>query len=599
MNRINKFYRLIFIFINLAAVNAFAQDEIGVAPERPGYVLGPLTGVGIPQSRTKVQEEDNNKIELPESAAEPWITQCEGANCQHSDTILMDQPGAPSNISILSPLGSMRETMGSQKMADIFKADATKGGTALSNLSNTIQSWMNVSPNSATAILASLQFAGSFTEQRYLAEQNAELAFANAGSQGRIISQSYRTCISNLIQENFTYAAAQETCMKNQDKRPIGLDAKEDASFLKEMDFKSHTSHPLFEGKRSVPRGNTWEVVDVRNQAAPSINTIFDPSDRGNSDPKVIRLRHLMFVPTLSNIALGVFPNPVQVEEGVRQLAADWLRLFGDIEYSYQAGGIPNSAFMGLAIRRIKPTFTYREAVSLAPRKGFPQDLYSENAPTGFKQFVTYREHIVYDQIWRVMSDYCRVLKKRVPGNTALQDAQYEAFFDLDETDSENKAKDKDIRQISTSFFSFDASLGDDLFRYIKDTIGDKEVLCDNIDPRLSSDGAGQTSGLTSVKNLVAQLRFANESKDRSSVTKLRSDVYTLAQIIAGDQVNSTVAAAYGMLGTISGGDFESRAKASAEMILQSMIGGLNPDARRMQYMNAYREFRIALRERK
>jgi hypothetical protein len=480
---------------------------------------------------------------------------------------------------------------------------------------------MNISPNTATAAIEGVAIANAFTSQRYLAEQNAELAFASAGSQGKVLSEAYRNCVGKLVREEYSYLAAQELCMRNQQKAAFNKKDLKDARYLPDeiINFGAHPSHPLFKGKVSV-RQHTgeWRSIDIDNRIAPNLNEIFPLNNLGPNEEaqkKVIRLRHLMFMPTLANLIPGmnVFPHDQerQVLFAVRQLAGDWLRLFGDIEYSYQKGSQDHSSLMAISVRRLKPTFSYAAAVDLlgSGSVGWNRDIFGPTSGnttsnvTGYKQFVTFREHQVYDRLWRVMANYCRVLEKRNGSTDVATKVQFEGFWNLGSgVAPENKVSNLDIEILSNSFMVMDEQLGTDLYIYAEKTLKNSPNFCDLIDPAKAQNASDPSNlnGSTSVAKLVEQIRLSNTTSatDVSVLHQLRSDFFLLAKIIAGDQINTTIKAAFMMLGSISGGDFEAKARDAGFKMVADAAGQYDPDTRRQQLITAYGQFRKLLTDR-
>jgi hypothetical protein len=571
-----KFRKFIFSFIIVAVFAAFPVEAqglggiggaIGAAVSAlTGNVNGPIGSAGVPVVNLQDTGGNDANINIPNQGNPRSNADCEGDKCGIGESF-SEQLSAEANIAVISPMGALKETMNSKKMGDVLSASVSAGGQALSPLALSFQSWNSASPQAAAALDRSLSFAMGFGQQRYQAEQNAQLAFDSAGEGGKKLSEAYRRCMAVLVSQDFTYASAQESCLKQQDQVVLTATKKEitDANHI--LSFKFHPSHPAFVGKRSVFKDNTWKEQLVTN--AQYVSAIF-PNDIQDTDQ--IKLRHLLFVPTLVNAGLGAFLNSGTVKTGVIQLAHDWGNLFGDIQYVYQRGGTPNTSFMRTAVRRIKPFFSYQSAVTANGVKQFKADIFNQKGATGFEQYAAFKTHYAYYTLWKVLTKYCRVNQalSSGAGNSGPAPSS-DAFWTPSEVDSPNRISRNEVQLLSSSYGSFDRVIGQDFYTYAKILFpagNDSLSMCDMMDPTLTPvfDSKVLDKGETAVSKLLSDKPGAS-----NGVAGVRWLTLTYASIIAGDQVNTSVATAYAILGNLSGGDFESEARKAGVNLLRDV----------------------------
>lgn len=582
----------------------FAQQELRNRNKKNSYAQGPLGSAGVPIIRSNSSgSDDGEKINLPEVSNQPQAKDClEGSGCVVDNSSINEQLSAPSNVAAVSALGSFRDSISSKLTKDLLSTN--NNGMILSSLSSTVTAWNSVSANSAAGFLGAFTIANGIGTQSLLAEQNALKAFDSAGSQGQILSESYRSCIASLVNQSnasgnrVSYIAAQDICLKGQNK--ASSSASVDATNINStLSFATHTSHPLYAGVRSVlnSASKKWESKNISNANSGIVKEIKSESTRV-IDPKSIRLSDLLFIPTSVNSMIGAFgAQSQQMNDTVSFLRHDFLRLFGDVEYGYQEGSNQNSPFMGIAVKKIKPTFTYKQAVADNQVKEFPDDLFGPNSSAGLGQFSVFKEHLVYQRILSLMAKLCRVNNDATATNADdVARVNMTNFWSPDSTFTNDKrATWDDLSSLSTSFGPFDIKFGQRLFLYITSyTEAKNGNLCDILDPTLVSAAlvpatSGQLAlgqGAMSVKRLV-ELKNNIDYPAR----QVMEDIDLLAKIISGDQVNSSVIAAAQMLGTISGGNFEDRARTIGVKIISDVAGNYDLMGRQQQYSDAYMKY--------
>jgi hypothetical protein len=593
-----KFRKFIFSFIIVAvfaASSAQAQGipigAIGAAVSAlTGNVNGPIGSAGVPLVNLQDTGGNDVNINIPNQGNPRRDQECEGDKCTIES--FSEQLSADANIAVVSPMGALKETMNSKKMGDVLSASVSAGGQALSPLALSFQSWNSASPQAAAALDRSLSFAMGFGQQRYQAEQNAQLAFNTSGEGGRKLSEAYRRCMAVLVSQNYTYASAQESCLKQQDKVLLSVTKLENPNAADTLSFKFHPSHPAFKGKRSVFRNNQWKEEDVLN--AGLVGSIFSGEDLQTNQ---IKLRHLLFVPTLVSASLGAFLKTDEVKRAVTQLAYDWGNLFGDVQYVYQEGGTPNTSFMRTAVRKIKPFFSYQSAVTANNVKQFKADIFKDKGATGFEQYAAFKTHYTYYTLWKVLTKYCRIQAPSSGSEDSPPPPSSDAFWTPSEVESPIRITRNEVQLLSSSFSTFDRVVGENIYTYAKILFpggNGGTSMCDMMDPTLPPvESKVLEQGETAVSRLLSDKPGAS-----NGVAGVRWLTLTYASIIAGDQVNTSVATGYAILGNLSGGDFESEAKQAGINLLRDVAPNYGSRETAQYFASSYQQFLNVLKER-
>jgi hypothetical protein len=590
---IGRFKVLFLLFVVFIIANAAYSDPIGLEV--------PDGTAGDPNIGSDSEEISDYSQSASFNLGQPWE---QNASESTKNLVPESLPGVASNIALTSPQGSLKETMEGKSVKNLLSASQ---GHATSPLSIFIQSWKNVSANSSEGMMDAMNLANSLTALRYQSEQAAQVAFESAGSQGKLLSQTYRTCIGNLVEKGFSYASSQEACMKNQGRRFIPSEEDVTLMDVPEFSFIHHSSHPKFNGPLSIKLGNEWSMETVNNANLNGVSLIFPGDAPENKNPKIIRLSHLMYIPVLRHLSFNGSTGNI-VESYVRS-AKQWRELFGDIEFSYQQGTIANSPTMSIAISKIAPTYTYAADAGSVGGDVFPTDLYNTEAVKGFGQYVTFRQHFVYYKLWKVLTKFCRF--KIINTTNTATSAATDAFWtpSTNPTD-DNKMTNDDYAHLSISFKDessdgkFTPAFAQDLFDVIQGQINTTTTpLCDVIDPTLASTATTTTTGPrdllageTSVKKLVNQ---GNETN--LTIVDIRNLVNSVAAIIVGGQVSNSVHQWSKLVNTIGAGDFESEAKKQAYNLLVSMTGvdPANSLNIRQGFQNSYAAMKRSIKARK
>ena len=531
----------------------------------PGFATGPLGGSGQPVVKNQ-DANGGNDVDVPDVSEYSLDQGVGGGSTSEGSTVnsadINSQIGGNANIAVISPMNSFNETMNSSKQAGILSASVTANGQLLSPLALSFQAWESASPQTAASLNRALEFAMGFTNQRYLAEQNADIAFRSAGEGGRKLSEAYRRCVAQLVQgskadgsDGKTYAAAQEACLKQSDVRTITNASKdENVSVNDILSYKYHPSHPIYSGQRSVLVDGNWTTKVVNNQDA--VRDIFnDP--REDLDPKTIKLTHLLFVPTVVNASTGAFQNGAQVTFMIKQLVGDWKRIFGDIKYVYQGGGTPNNSFMSTAVKRVAPSFKYADAIKWYGIKGANPNTPAITNLSGFDQFVKFKTHYAYYTLWQVMAKRCHV-------EGTDQAGSFWTPVPFGDPASAQHITEDEVQRLSSSFSIFNKDVGQDLYTYATGLVpkGSAETLCDILDPAASTSTtsvnsqSGYGKNETSINKLISQGQAAT-----FGIASARTFFLNYAAIIARDQINTTTNNAYQIVASLTGGDFEAEAR--------------------------------------
>ena len=554
---------------------AFAQTP--PITDAAGSIQGPLTAFGLPAIPKQDPGGDETSANLPTNiGGVRSANQCEGDNCAAFNESF-GETGNEASVAIISPSRAFNDAMNSKTLQDRISANTSLGGQALSPLALTFQSWQNASPQSAAAMIEAFKYVQGENAGRDQAAQTIKDTLKSSGNGGDRLYVAYQRCVAELVKNGFTQAAAQEGCLKQQGKGSnlavLTGETKEekDLGGPDTLSFIYHPSHPAYQGKRSVYNAlsQSWTERDFNNRNL--LTNVFDPAD---NDPKQIKLRHLLFVPTLVGAATESFQNSGEVDRGVRQLAADWLNLFGDIQYVYQEGGVPNSPFMRTAVKRIKPTFTYEEAVGRQSVVQFEPAIFKNKGASNFEQYVAFKTHYVYYTLWQVMSKYCRS-SQLVKAGPVNPNADTESFWTPSQTPDPAHISQAEVQTLSTSFATFDRVIGQEFYNYAQQLLMPSQQnlsLCDVMDPTKSAASSEPNllnAGETSVKKLLS------DSPDATNAAAgARYIALTFASIVAADQVNTTVQAGYTLLGNLTGGDIESEARAAGYNLLQVVAPG-------------------------
>lgn len=593
--------RVIALFLLVVAANqqALAQgfpmippgvfQWIGTNYEGPGNVNGILSQSG--------QVKDGGVLSGSETDASIvgghiGDADCDSQYCGDLSAATVAQLNARHEVAVNAPLKGFADNMQAKRYQDLLSvapgASATSvGGQALSPLAVAFSSWNNASAGVAASLDRAFNFSNQINIQRYLSEQNVDLAFASSGAAGQQLRVAYRACIARNVKAGKSYGAAQEACISDTAAiqnvtLSFGLATNsEDVKDEDRLSFKFLSSHPEATIEYKDKEGtHSAKIADRIQLVAPQF---FMPQDK---NAKYIRLTSMIFVPPLLGLAnQSGGQNIAGAARQVMDVYRDWQRIFGDLAFQYSGNDI--------TVDRIQPSFTYKAAVSnlFNSIKQANPDQYSGRPVGAFKQYEQFKTDYNYYLIWKLLTKFCRV------SNGIEPDSSIASFWTPSDSASDKKHITKaEMQFLSTSSSLLDKTFVTNLFNYVNLGI-DKpgtSYACDVIDPELEytapTDGSSLGRGETGLKQY-----YAMKDSDLSIVARARRIIAAVAWIITQDQINTTVIAAYSLLQGLTATDFESQAKRAGEAIINAQAKNYGKIENYVIYARSYEQIRNGL----
>ncbi len=589
----NKRLLVILLLISFSCEQAYAFpivppgvfQWVGTNYEGPGNVNGILSQAGQVKDVGILSGAQGEEAATTASIGD---VNCDGQYCGDISAASVAQLNTKNEIAVNAPLRGFADNMQAKRYQDLLSVVPSSspggvGGQALSPLAVAFSSWNNASAGVAASLDRAFNFSNQLNIQRYLSEQNVDLAFSSSGPAGQQLRTAYRACIARNVKNGKSYGAAQEACIsdsvdiQNVTVLALGGDS-EKINATDKLSFKFLNSHPESETSDGLGQGAV-KVADLVSRVAPNF---FAPDD---SDPRSIRLTTMIFVPTLVGLASQPSAASSTAAKQVMDVYLDWKRIFGDLLFQYEGNDVK--------VSRITPKFTYKDAVSnfFNNIKQVEADRYTSKPYGPFKQYELFKADYNYYLIWKLLAKYCRVL------NGVEPESDISKFWVPSSAPADRKSITKvELQFLSTSSNLFDKTLASNLFDFARSGI-DKPgspYECQVIDPELEyappSEGSSLGVGETSLKRF-----YAMKDSDLTVIARVRRVVASLAWIIAQDQINTTVIAGYSLLSGLTSTDFESQAKRAGEAVIGTIARQYGSIDNYASYARSYNIIRAGL----